>query len=310
MLGVATLTLLVHKVGPEALRAMLTRTLGYLPLLLVLEAMRIACDTTSTQFLYARAGRKPPFRELLRTHLLAYPVNTLMPAGRAAAEALKAQELAPYVGAPAAVAVATMNQTAALMSGGVASIPSIVAARAAPGTASLIIALIVQALVSFGGGVFVQLVARRRAIGSWMAKRWSRAGRIAIEYQSALFAHAVVPIPSILAMLGLRACQVAQYAILLRAAGVAPTVSSALMAYGIGIVGSSVGDLIPGQVGATDGAFALGAPLLGLNTADAVGMAIAVHFVQLLWAIFGALSSFVWKPGPSREPIAVIPPKE
>jgi hypothetical protein len=308
LVGVAVLVLLIRHVGVEPLSAILARSLRWLPLLLVLESARIAGDAGSTFLLYRHAGHPAPTRELIRAHVLAYPVGALMPAGRAASEALKAQELAPYVGGTRAAAAATMNQTLALVCGGIASIPCILAALVT-GASALTLALVAQASMSLVGGFIVQFVVRRRTIGSWIGKRFARAGRVAADYQGALDIYPRVPSGPLLVMLAFRAFQVAQYAVLLHAVGGEPTLVRAILAYGVSVVGSTAGDLIPGQVGATDSAFALSASMLGLTAANAVGISVLYHLVQVIWSILGSIASLLWKPGATPGPMAIVPSK-
>lgn len=75
-----------------------------------------------------------------------------------------------------------------------------------------------------------------------------------------------------------------------------------LLGQAVHLVGSSAGDLIPLQLGATDGGFVLAAPLLGMGTADAVAAALVLHGVHLAWTATGALVPLFWRPGSAREP--------
>jgi hypothetical protein len=65
------------------------------------------------------------------------------------------------------------------------------------------------------------------------------------------------------------------------------------------MVATSAGDLIPGQLGVTDAAFALAAPALQLSLASAVAVALLSHGVQLAWCAAGALTPLLFRAGAS-----------
>jgi hypothetical protein len=92
-----------------------------------------------------------------------------------------------------------------------------------------------------------------------------------------------------------RAIQVLEFGILVYAVGAAFSLGRALLGQAISLVGGSAGDLIPGQVGTTDGAFALAAPMLGISAASAVGVAVMVHCMQLFWTLVGAALPLAWR---------------
>jgi hypothetical protein len=91
-----------------------------------------------------------------------------------------------------------------------------------------------------------------------------------------------------------RAAQVTQNGILVAAVGGAVGLAPALCAEGIHLVGATVGDLIPQQLGATDVNFNLSASALGLSPGDAVAIALLAHLSQLIWVAVGALVPVVW----------------
>jgi hypothetical protein len=64
------------------------------------------------------------------------------------------------------------------------------------------------------------------------------------------------------------------------------------------VAGGAAGDFIPGQLGATDGAFALAAPTLHVSVADAIAVAIVAHFLQLAGAAIYATTPLWWRDVP------------
>jgi len=97
---------------------------------------------------------------------------------------------------------------------------------------------------------------------------------------------AAVPLSALLASCG-RIVQALQYGVVLYAVGGVATASTALMAQGIQLVGASVGDLVPGQMGATEGAFRAFAGALGLGAepARALSIALVIRMAQLGLAV-------------------------
>jgi hypothetical protein len=308
LFGAGALAAMIHHVGAGALYAILGGCVAWLPVLLLLEAVRIGGDTGATWLLYRRWGRRVPTSELVRAQLVAYPVSIMMPAGRAASEALKANVLARFVGGPRAAAVATMNQSLALFGGALVSLPCLVASLWLTGASLLSLGIAIQATVSFGAGVLLQLAVRGKRVGGFLGKRFAQRGDVAADYQAALADHPVVPLRPLAAMAVNRTAQVLQYAAIVLAIAGTTGVGQVLLAQGINMVGTSLGDLIPGQIGATDGAFALGASALGITAANAIAISILAHFVQMCWVLAGTLVPIAWRPAASREPVAAREP--
>ena len=86
-----------------------------------------------------------------------------------------------------------------------------------------------------------------------------------------------------------RSLLAAQIALLASAVDVPGGVVGGLLTVGLHFVGQAVGDLVPAQLGATDGALALGAEALGAPAAALVAAALVFHASQLAWAAVGAV---------------------
>lgn len=308
VVGLGALGAMIHHVGPATLGALLASAIGWLPLLLALEAVRIAADAASTYFLYRRWGDGLPLAEILRVQLAAYPVNILAPASRATAEAMKAQALARLSTGARAAAVATMNQSFALYGGALITLPCLAASLLMTGASVLSLGLTLQLVLSAAAGVGLQVVARGRAIGGWLGRRFARVAKAAERYQAALSEHAPVSgLPLSCAIVN-RAAQVLQYTTLVLAVSGSTSLGRGLLAQGLNLVGTSLGDLVPGQLGVTDGAFALGSASLGISAADAIAISVLAHFVQLCWVFVGSLVPLVWKPAAAPAPVLVMAP--
>lgn len=300
LVGVCALGLMIHQTRAATLGEVLGRAVMWLPLLILLEAARIAGDAGSTWMLYRRWGASVPTGALLRAHLVAYPISILMPAGRSAAEAFKAAALAPHATGPRAAAVATLNQSLALLAGAIIGLPCLGASLLITGVSALSIALAVQVAITTIGGIGLQLTIRHRAIAAWLGRSWvgrrfARAAAATDHFQAALCEHPLIPRRALGAMMVNRVAQALQFGVLLVAVAGSASVGHSLLAQGINLVGTSIGDLVPAQIGVTDGAFALGAAALGITAAAAIAMSVIAHFVQILWCVAGCVAPLLWK---------------
>jgi hypothetical protein len=80
--------------------------------------------------------------------------------------------------------------------------------------------------------------------------------------------------------------------------------AGALSANGVGLVGASLGDLVPGQLGATDATFAVSAGTVGLTRESAISVALVIHLVQMTWLSIAADEPrcACWRDRPFRAP--------
>jgi hypothetical protein len=88
--------------------------------------------------------------------------------------------------------------------------------------------------------------------------------------------------------------QVVQNGVLLLAVHAQVGLQPALCSEALHLVGAAVGDLIPGQLGATELNYQLSAHILGVRPAEAVAIAILAHIAQLLWVVVGLLVAAFW----------------
>ena len=294
--GVVVLVLLVRSAGKDALLEALTPTLPWLPALLVLDFMRILADAHATHLAYGDRRSAIPLARLLRAQLVANAVTYLAPAGRAAAEATKAAMLARFTSWPEATAAAALMQALALYGGAVISVPCVVAAAWILGPGHELTLLIgAQAIGVMGTGLAVRFAARSRGITDFLGRRFRRVESAAQDFHRTSLGSSVVPLRPLVSVSVGRAMQVAQYAILAHAVGVDVTLGRALLAQGVNMVALAVGVLVPGQLGATDGAFALAADALSTTMPRALAIALVAHVLQVIWIVVGSLTPTVWR---------------
>jgi hypothetical protein len=302
VVGLGAIALLVHGVGAANLFAILRASARWLPLLVALDSLRIAAETLATYSLSARVRRVVPLSELVRVHVVGYAIGMNMPAGRVTAEAVKAAMLSRHVGAPEAAAIAAGNQTSVMLSSSVGMLPCLAAALWMTGASPLSASFAALALVTGLGFAGFQLALRKSTIGGALLRRFTRFDQTSETFQEALGRIPVVPRIATLAALAGRVVAAVEIALLLFVLGGHHGLGATLLAQGVNLVGGSLGDLVPGQLGATDGAFALAAPKLGLALVDGVALSVLLHCVQAAWAVIGWTLSIVWRAAPSVAP--------
>jgi hypothetical protein len=288
-LGLGTLLYLVLHVGPARLWGTLRALAPLLPAVFALEGGRVMADAWRTRLLYAHGGYAIAFGRVLSVQLASYPINLLVPAGGAAAEAFKATVLAADARPSLAAAVATSNQAIALLGGFVISIPCVLAALRVWGLSGFTIAIAIQAATAVGLALFIQTATRQRLVGVLAGRVSEKAGAALGSYREAVVGLPFLALAPLGAAVVNRVILLAELGLLAAGAGAAIGLEPALLALGVQLVGGAAGDVVPGQIGATDASFALAAEPLGIELASAVSIPIAMHALQLTWALIGAL---------------------
>jgi hypothetical protein len=292
LVGAGAAALLIRGVGASQLLAILQRSAPWVPLLLAIEAARIGCEVATTAILSRRVRERVPAGELLRIHLTGYAASVFLPAGRAVCEAIKAAALAPRVGGAHAAALGATSQSLALLGGVIIGTLGVVAAYLTAGFSPVTGAVALYVLTAAVGFAAVQIACRRRSIGGFFGRRFAGLRAASASFHEALGEIPVVPRAALAVVVFERALQALEIGIAIHAVGGAFGLRLSFLAQGVSLVGGSLGDLIPGQLGAVDGAFALAAPLLGITSAAGVAVAVLVRCAQLAWMAVGIAASF------------------
>ncbi|AKT36817.1 lysylphosphatidylglycerol synthase domain-containing protein [Chondromyces crocatus] len=299
--GVSTVALLVRDAGPATLLEVLETAAPWIPLLLTIEVARMGTDALATWLALGRRAHAVPIPVLARAQLIGTAVGTLAPAGRTAAEATKAALLAPWTGGAPATAGAATTQAATLLSTALISLPCAWAASRLTGASWITVALLIHAAVLFLLGVGVRLVMRSPRLGRWLARRERLSRNAATFQQVAKETPVLSPGPTAALLLG-RALQVLQYGVIVHAVGVSVSAVQALFSQGLNLMALAVGVLVPGQLGVSEGAFALSASTLHTTEAKAIAIALLAHLLQIALLPLGALTPLLWKVRAPSEP--------
>jgi len=293
LFGVALLVVIVRQVGVRAVASTLGPALAWLPLICLLELVRMGCDAVSSFVAFGEQASRIPKLTLLRAHVIGQSLSAFLPAPRPVNESIKIGLLAPYVGAPAATSVGFVNQAATLIAAGLFSIPCGAAMFALGGRSFWLWAAAAHAVVLVTSGVVVRAITRADALGRFLERKLprlasrfaafrahdARVGFFAVGSSSALFVG--------------RAVQALQLGVAARAVGIPLGALGALAAEGVNLIGTAVGVLVPGGLGATDGAFTLASALLSTTVARAASLALLLRCMQIAWVPVGAALALV-----------------
>jgi Lysylphosphatidylglycerol synthase TM region len=291
--GLAVVAFMIHRTGAAAIEGALRPAWRWLPVVLLLDAARIGMEALATYYAYGGRGHLLPWTMLVRAHVVGYAVAGVMPAGRTSSEAAKVAMLGRYAGVPAAIAAGATNQAVTLLVGAIVSIPCALAAWHITGVSTVTLALVAQAAVLAASGVAIRAGARgESALGTRIAARF---GLNLSEFRTTSRAVALLPRGPTAAMLVGRLFQVCAFAILAHAVGVDISVARVFYAQGISMIVLAVGVLVPGQLGAADGAFAASAEPLGTTVAAAMSIALLGHVLQMIWVAIGATVLLTWR---------------
>jgi hypothetical protein len=288
--GLGAVVYVVREAGPERVWNTLVSGGVFVPIVIALEALFMSMDVLSLRALIGAPAKNVPLSVWLRSGLTAYAIMILLPGGRAAGEVARAAQLGPHLGGGAkAAAYATRLQAVTLLGNTTISIPCAIACFIAAGPSEALPWFVLGNGIGTGilGGL-VFFAARKSSLGGWLGKRFPKFNQQGASFDEALREQTPWGPPIFFSFLG-RAIQAVQYGILLLAVGGSLTVISALVSQGIHLVGAGLGDMVPNQVGITEGAYRVFAPALGLegDPARAIGIALLARFCQFVVAAVG-----------------------
>jgi hypothetical protein len=212
----------------------------------------------------------------------------LVPAGRVAGEVARAAVLSAHIGPPRAATASTQLQAAYLFANGTLSgvACTVVCLWLGPrSTLALLLAGNALLMTAVSAGLLAILWHGR--VGRWLEAVRQRFTRVVgPSIAAGPDRGRRLPWREAMVCSVSRCAQVVQYAVILRAVGGIVTVRSAFVAHGIHLVGATLGDMIPNQLGVLDGAYRTFAADLGFGNdpARALSIAFVVHIAQLLCA--------------------------
>lgn len=290
-LGIAGLALvgwLVSSVGAGRVWNVLLQAGPWLPVVLALEVVQLLADVVSLRVILGAHFARVPVATWVRSSATAYAMMILVPAGRAAGEVARAALVSTHVGAPRAATASTQLQAAYLSANGFLSLVEMMVVAAILGFGTPL------ALLLGGNVVFQALVSTALLAILWDARigRWLDGLRKRFVPGAAeqppldpSFRRRI-PWRAFLVSSASRSVQLVQYGIILHAVGGATGPRGAVIAHGIHLVGATLGDLLPNQLGVVDGTYRALAGDLGFadTPARALSIALVARIAQLTLA--------------------------
>jgi len=265
--GLGLVAYLVTEAGAARVAAVLWQAGRWLPIIFALEVFQMGTDVLALRSILQGRWRQIPRATWLRSSALSYAMMTLLPAGRAAGEVTRATLFSKHVGTPRAATASTCLQAAYLSANGVLSLAACLAVASRFGLRAPL-AMLLAGNVFFQALIAGSLLAILRAarIGQWldrMRRRFVPGARDAAPLDPE--ERRRIPWRAALACSLGRAAQTLQYGIILHA------------------VVATLGDMLPNQLGVTDGAYRAFAADLGFaaEPARALSIAFVVRIAQL-----------------------------
>ena len=297
VLGTAVLVASVWAAGARAVLESLGSSAYALPLLALLEAVMVGCSTLALRSLYGEVGARVPPRQWVRAGALGYALGLVLPMGRGAGEAARAVLLSRDTGGARAAVAAVQMQGVVLLSTTVITVPVLVATVALLGPGVPAGLLLANGLVAGAIGISILLVRERARLGRLLGGLVKRLESFGLAFDAVAGASRGDLTRSLAwESLG-RVAQVVQCGVALAAIGEHTEIGRVLVTRGALILGSAIGDFIPGQLGATEAMMVVGAGALGLTAASAATLALLIHAAQILLGLLCA-GLTVALPGP------------
>ncbi len=274
---------------------MLVPALPWVPAIALLELLRIGFDALATRLILGSRADRVSFGVLYAAQLVAHAVMNVIPAGRAASEAMKAVLLAPHLGGAPAAAMGYTNQANVLISSGLFTVLCMLGALASPEPTLLIVGLSGHTLVLVLSGIGMRFAATSTVVATRTKRHlpwlWRRVERF---HHASRETTLVAPKP-VAAMFAGRTVQTIQYAVIAYAVGIEIGVLEALAVQGTNLVAAAVGVFVPGQVGSAEAVFAAAADVLDTTVARAMSIALLAHAVQLILVALGFAILLGWR---------------
>jgi hypothetical protein len=237
----------------------------WLPLIFALDLFWLATEGLALLVIYGEDRRKISIRDWIQVTLVQYTTMVVLPVGRAGAELARATMMARHIGKAKAATGAALMQSFTLVVNALVSSLCLIAVIFAAKDTGLTFLLSLNAVMTFTLGAGIYLVMRHVQVGGVLGKRFKKLSHGGPEmdehFQESRGRHR----SAIAFCVAGRSIQVIQYGVILFAVTGAVTVQSALITDGIQLVGRGLGDMVPNQVGVTEGAFAAFAGALDLS---------------------------------------------
>lgn len=293
VLGGAAIFGLVTAIGPQQIYDALRRAGIWLPLILVLDFSWLFFEHLAVRTLLGEERRRVSFRVWLETTLVHYVAFMVVPMGRTSAEITRATVLAKSVGRAQAATAAAVMQSLTMVANALMSLLCLGALLLQTQNHGLMVGLLLNAAFTGVVGWGTYLVMQHADVGEFLGRRFSKLAQAGPEMDVHFRASRPRHLRALAICMGARLIQTVQFGVVVLAITGESGVLVALIAEGIQLIGRSAGDMVPNQVGVTEGAFALFSGALGLaeEPARAVSIALLVRISNL--SVAGACATLL-----------------
>ena len=280
--GTAVLALTVWAAGAQEVLQRLGASAHALPTLAALEAAMVACSTLALRALYGASAAQVSARQWFRVGAAGYAVGLVLPMGRGSGEAARALLLSRSTGGARAAVAAVQMQGVVLLSTAAFVVPLLVATLGLLGPGAIAGLVLANGVVAGVLGASILLLRERASPGRLLGALSRRLHRFGADFDAAAGASRADLLRSLAWETAGRVAQVVQCGVALAAIGHPSGLVRTLVTRGMLMVGSALGDIIPGQLGATEATLVVGAGALALTAAGAASLALLIHGAQIL----------------------------
>lgn len=274
--GVGALVALVHAVGIEAVAHTLAKAGPWIPLILALEVLWVFIEGGALLALYGESRKQIPGRALFGAFLLHMSTMLVLPVGRAGAEVARGTVLAKFVGGARATSGSVLMQALTLLTNTAVSLLCAMVAWRLTAQRELSIALLVNGSITLVIGGLMMVATRHGKLGAQIGRRISKLSALGPEIDESIRETRSRQGVALTFCFTARLVQAVQYGVIFAAVTSTFSGTKMFVAQGIHLVGAGMGDMVPNQVGVSEGVFRFFADDLGLGSVPEQAVAIAL----------------------------------
>jgi len=277
---------LVHSVGAHAVWQTIVAAGPWLPVIFALELTWVVIEGFGLMVLFGGWRREIPLRSWATSALVHFTTMMVLPVGRAGAEALRGTMLARHVGGGRAAAASSLMQALVLLGNALVSLLCAAVVLWRDAGNDLVLLLVGNAVATgfLGGALYVLL--RRAKLGGFLGKHFAKMAQVGPELDQHVRENRPRHLPAFAFVLVGRLVQTLEYGFIFAAVAGGFDTGSTFIAQGIHLIGAGLGDMVPNQVGVTEGAFRWFSGALGLasHPERAVSLALLARLSTLSMA--------------------------
>lgn len=257
----------------------------YFPLILLFELGTWFLGMLAQRSLYGNERHLIPWPVVLRAGCTAYAIMGLMPLGRVVAESARAVLFSKYVGKTKAALVAIQIQIVALLVTGSVALVAALVLIGNLGFLFLSWAALLNALAVLALALLALSAAKHFKMGRKLTILLPKVQVFGEQFDVYFINTKVLPKWPVIFEGCSRVSQIIQNGFLVLAVGGAFGIVPAFCSEAMHLIGATLGDLVPGQLGVTELVYSEAGTILSLKPEDALSIALLAHMAQLFWVV-------------------------